>query len=109
MVCPICEKGKISKKTVDVVRHGIFVGHFKAEVCNNCAEEIFDSKEAARIEMTMKELGLFGAEKAALYKIGGNIAISIKASIAKALGISKSSKPTIIAQVKEKRLIVELS
>jgi YgiT-type zinc finger domain-containing protein len=108
MMCPICEKGKLKKETVDVVRHGIFVGHFKAEVCNTCGEQIFDSREAGRIESKMKELGLFGAEKAAVYKIGGNFAISLKASIAKALGITKNSKPIIIAQEKEKRLIVEL-
>lgn len=109
MVCPICEKGKITKKVIDVTRHGMFIGHFKAEVCSNCNEQIFDSKEAAKIETRMKELGLFGAEHASIYKIGGNLAISIKASIAKAIGISKSSKPLIITQAKEKRLIVELS
>ncbi len=105
---PICEKGKISKKTVDVIRHGIFVGHFKAEVCNSCGEEIFDSKEASGIEAKMKELGLFGAERASIYRIGGNFAISLKASVAKVLGVSKSSKPIIITQAKQKRLIVEL-
>lgn len=109
MMCPICEKGKIARKTVDVVRHGIFVGHFKANVCNSCSEEIFDSKEAKKIETAMKALGLFGAEKATVYQIGGNFAIALKASIAKALGITKSSRPLIIAQAKEKRLIVELS
>ncbi|MBS3067294.1 hypothetical protein J4450_01210 [Candidatus Micrarchaeota archaeon] len=109
MVCPICEKGKITKKIVDVVRHGIFVGHFKAEICNACDEQIFNSKEAARIESKMKELGLFGSEKATIYKIGGNLAIALKSSVAKALGISSSSKPVIITQAKEKRLIVELS
>jgi YgiT-type zinc finger domain-containing protein len=109
MMCPICEKGKISRKVVDVVKHGIFVGHFKAEACNRCGEEIFDSKEAARIEQKMKELGLFGAEKTTIYKVGGNLAISLKAGIVKALGISKDSKPIIITQAKEKRLIVELS
>ena len=109
MMCPICEKGKITRKVVDAVRHGIFIGHFKADVCNSCNEQIFDSKEAAKIEMRTKELGLFSAEKTSVYKIGGNLAISLKASIAKALGISKSSKPLIITQAREKRIIVELS
>jgi len=108
MLCPVCEKGKISKKIIDVIRHGIFIGHFKAELCNHCNEQIFDSKEALKIEAKMKQLGLFGAEKASVYKIGGNLVISLKANITKALGISTSSKPMVIAQVKEKRLIVEL-
>lgn len=98
----------MNKKVVDVVRHGIFIGHFEAEVCGSCAEEIFDSKEAKKIEQKMKELGLFGAETTSVYQIGGNVAIALKASVAKALGISKASKPRIIAQEKEKRLIIEL-
>ena len=107
MICPICEKGRMNEKTVDVVRHGIFVGHFQAEVCSHCHEQIFDSKEASKIESRMKEIGLFGADKATVYKVGGNFAISLKATVAKALGITKSSKPTIITQLKERRLIVE--
>ena len=107
MKCPICENGKMSKKTVDVSRHGIFVGHFTADVCSNCKEEIFDSAEAKMIEAKMKELGIFGSEKATLYKIGGNIAISLNAAVVKSLGITKASKPTMITQVNEKRLIVE--
>jgi len=108
MICPICEKGRMSKRTVDVVRHGLFVGHFKADMCGHCHEQIFDSKVASAIEAKMKELGLFGAEKASVYKVGGNFAIALKATIAKALGVTKASKPVIITQLKEKRLIVEM-
>ncbi|MEK6981470.1 MAG: YgiT-type zinc finger protein [Candidatus Micrarchaeota archaeon] len=107
MLCPICEKGKMNEKIVDVVRHGIFLGHFKADVCNACNEEIFDSKIAAKIESRMKELGLFGTQKTTVYQIGGNVAVALKAEIAKALGVTKSSKPTIIAQPAEKRIILE--
>ena len=109
MMCPICEKGKMNKKVVDVIRHGMFIGHFKVEVCGHCSEDIYDSKEAAKIEARMKELGLFGAEKTSVYKIGGNLAISLKASVAKVMGLSKSSKPLIITQAREKRIIVEFN
>jgi YgiT-type zinc finger domain-containing protein len=108
MMCPICEKGKMSKKTVDVVRYGMFVGHFKADVCSHCHEQIFDSKAASAIQSRMKELGLFGAEKASVYKVGGNFAIALKTTLAKALGVTKASKPLIISQLKEKRLIIEI-
>lgn len=103
----MCEKGKMTKQIVDTIRYGIFIGHFKAETCSNCNEQIFGSKEAKKIEQRMLELGLFGREKAAIYKIGGNLAIGLKANLVKALGLTKNSKPIIITQAKEKRFIVE--
>jgi YgiT-type zinc finger domain-containing protein len=108
MKCPICEKGTLKNKIVDVVRHGIFIGHFKADVCSHCGEQIFDSRVVSSIHAKMVDLGMFGSEKATVYKVGGSFAIALKSSLSKALGITKSSKPTVYAQLKEKRLIVEL-
>lgn len=107
MICPICEKGKMGKKTVDVIRHGIFVGHFKADVCNRCDEQIFDAGTARKIEHQMREIGLWMSEKATIYKIGGNFALSLASKLARSLGISKNSRPTIVPQLKERRFIVE--
>ncbi|MEW5955092.1 MAG: YgiT-type zinc finger protein [Candidatus Micrarchaeota archaeon] len=107
MKCPVCEKGKLTVKEVDVVKHGIFVGHFKAEVCSACGEQIFSSPEATKIEAKMKELGLFGPEPSTVYKVGGNLAISIRKRVAQIVGATKDSKPIIIPQAKERRLIIE--
>ena len=107
MVCPICEKGTLHKKIVDVVRHGMFIGHFKADVCSHCQEQIFDSKVAKKIEQKMQTLGIWNAEKATIYRIGGNFALALTAKVVKALGISKTSKPLVIPQTKERRFIVE--
>lgn len=109
MKCPMCEKGELRRKTVDVVKHGLFVGHFKADVCNHCGEEIMDSNEALKVERKFKEMGLWGKQDATVYQVGGNLVLGIKKSLAQMLGLSKGTVVRIFPQVSEKRLIVEMS
>ncbi len=107
--CPICEKGLMQKKQVEVEKYGLKIGRFEAEICNSCGEEIFESKEALRIEAKMKALGIWSPEHATLYKIGGNFAIAIRKKIAQMLGITKDSKISLVPQERARRIIVEIS
>ena len=109
MKCPICEKGRTTRKRVPVDRLGIFVGEFGANVCGKCGKQIFDCKEAESIEAETKKLGLWGAEESKVYKLGGNLAISIRKKIVDLLGITKDSKVMLVPYARERRIIVEIS
>lgn len=109
MKCPMCNKGKMTVKTVDGLRHGIFLGHFKAHVCNLCKEEIYDASEAGKIEKRIKELGLWGRQESTVYKVGGNLALGIKKALANALKLSKGETARVFPQIRERRIIVEFS
>lgn len=98
----------MSKKVVDGVRHGLFLGHFKALVCNSCNEQIYDEVEGRKIEKRIKEMGLWGKQEATVYQVGGNLALGIKKSLAQMLGLSKGTTVKIFPQVSEKRFIVEV-
>ena len=50
MKCPICDKGTLKKQTVDIRGK-----QFKAEACNACGEQIFDSRQAAKIEEIIRK------------------------------------------------------
>ncbi len=109
MKCPMCEKGSMTKKIVDGVRHGLFLGHFKAWVCSKCGEEIFDESEGSKIEKRIKEMGLWGRQESTVYKVGGNLALGIKKSLADSLNLTKGTVARVFPQISEKRLIVEFS
>lgn len=109
MKCPMCEKGSMTKKTVDGLRYGLFIGHFKAEVCNSCGEQIFDEVEGRKIEKRIKEMGLWGKHESTIYKVGGNLAIGIKKALADSLGLTKGKTVRVIPQISQKRFIVEVS
>lgn len=109
MKCPICEKGVLKKQKVSVDKFGVFVGNFEAEVCTACGEQIFDSKESAKIEARIKQLGLWGAPvQSRIYKVGGNFVVSIKKKVAEALGIKRPLEVTLIPQAKNRRFVVEI-
>ncbi len=108
MKCPICEKGKLERKTIDVVKHSVFVGHFQADVCGHCGEEIMDESEGRKLEKRFKELGLWGKQESTVYKVGGNLALGIKKSLAESLGLTKGAVVRIFPQISEKRFIVEV-
>ena len=110
MKCPICEKGVLKRQKIDVEKYGTIVGAFTAEVCSACGEQIFDSKEAGKIETRIKELGLWGLPvQSRIYRVGGNFVVSIKKKVADSLGISKPMEVVLIPQAKKKRFIVEIS
>lgn len=106
MICPICGKGKLRKETVRVEKFDILIGVFEAEVCQACGEQIFDSKESAKIEKRIKELGLWGVPvESKIYKVGGNFVVSIKKTVAQALGITKPGSVRLIPQGRNKLLV----
>ncbi|MEK6954454.1 MAG: hypothetical protein AABX01_05570 [Candidatus Micrarchaeota archaeon] len=107
--CPMCPKGILHRKAVEVERYGVGIGRFAAEVCSSCGEEIFGSHEAAKIESRMKALGVWGAERASVYRLGNNFAIGIRKRIAQLLGLNKDSKVSLIPQAGAKRIIVEIN
>ena len=108
MKCPICGKGKMHKMDVPVERLGVFVGIYRARVCDKCGEEVMDSPEVAQVESKIKELGLWGSEPASVYQIGGNVAISVRRKVAKLLNITKKSHVSVIPYVQQRRLIIEI-
>lgn len=105
----MCDKGKMSVKTVDGVRHGMFLGHFKGWVCSSCKEQIFDESEGYKIEKRIKELGLWGRQESTVYQVGGNLALGIKKALADALKLSKGETARVFPQISQRRIIVEFS
>jgi len=75
MNCLKCKKGKLAKQLTPFTRRGVFVGNFKAEVCENCGEKLFGAKEAEKIEEKLKEMGLWGSrQKARMHTLNHYIA-----------------------------------
>lgn len=110
MKCSFCEKGELKKQKVSVDKFGSHVGFFNAEVCNACGEQVFDSAEACRIEKKIQELGMWGVPvPSRIYKVGGNFVVSIRKTVAVALGINKPANVRIIPQAGQKRFTVELA
>jgi hypothetical protein len=110
MNCPICEKGVLQNKKVAVEKYGTFVGEFNAQVCSNCKERIFSGTESSKIEAKIKQLSLWGVPvESRIYKVGGNFVVSIKKTVADAMGISKPVEVRLIPQVKKNQFIVEIA
>ncbi len=108
MKCPICDTGKLEKKTVAYEVYGIPLGTFPAEVCGHCGEQWFDEKTSERIQELEKEKGLFGLSKKSKISYSGNsLIIRIPESIAKFLQIKKGEEIIIHPEGKRK-IAVEL-
>ncbi len=100
----------MKKTKSSVEKFGVPLGKFEAWVCGNCGEKIFESQEVARAEERMKQLGVWGVpQESRVYKLGGNLVISIKKKIADALGLTKNSRVLLIPEPSQKRLVVEIS
>lgn len=108
MKCPICETGKLEKKTVPYEVYGISLGTFPAEVCLHCGEQWFDEKTSEKIQAQEKEKGLFGLSKKSKISYSGNsLIIRIPESIARFLKIKKEEE-IIIHPEGERKIAVEL-
>ncbi len=69
MIRKVCDEcgGRLVKKNIDVISHGINLGKFTAEVCAKCGERCFDEKTFNKIELASKQKGTWGwARKAKL-------------------------------------------
>ena len=100
----------MKKTKASVEKFGASLGEFEAWVCKNCGEKVFESTEVAKAEARMKQLGVWGVpQQSRVYKLGGNLVISIKKKIADALGLTKNSRILLIPEPSQKRLVVEIS
>ena len=107
-MCPICEKGKLIKKTVPYSVYGIELGKFPAEVCNKCEEQWFSEETARKIEKIEKEKGLFGLSKQSKISYSGNsLIVRIPKEIVKFMNLKKEKQILIHPEGKD-RLLIEL-
>ena len=47
MECPICEKGKLTRKKVDYNYKDWHFGKYDADVCNKCGESFFTEEASS--------------------------------------------------------------
>jgi YgiT-type zinc finger domain-containing protein len=108
MICQVCEKGKLSKKTVSYEIYGTKIGDFPANVCSKCNEQWFDEATALKIEKLEKEKGLFGISKKSKISYSGNsLIVRIPKEIARFMKIKKAKEISIYPQGKDK-LVIEM-
>jgi len=106
--CPICEKGKLKRKTVPYSVYGIELGKFHAFVCDKCKEEWFDEKTSLKIEKLEKEKGLFGLSRESKISYSGNsLIVRIPKALAEFMDIKKE-KPVVIHPEGKNKLSIEM-
>src|SRR3989338_4855452 len=105
-VCPLCEKGELTKKVVQYSVYGIEIGKFPAEICTKCREEWFSEETAKKIEEIEKKKGLFGLTKQSKISYSGNsLIVRIPNKIAKFMNLKKEKQVMIYPEGKNKILI----
>lgn len=101
--------GKMEKKLVEFSLYGVNLGPFPAEVCHQCAEQIFDESVSEKIEMLAKEKGLWGlGATAKVTRIGTSIGITINRQIASFMNLKQGETVFVHPEGKHK-LVVETS
>ncbi len=71
MECPSCSKSKLIRRKAPFYHHGIYLGDFDAEVCQNCGEIYFTEKASDAIDRRAVELGVWGLKPRFLTPIRG--------------------------------------
>src|SRR3989339_349209 len=105
MKCVMCG-GRLNDKTVQYTEFGISLGKYKADVCENCNEQFFDSDIAKKIQAKSKELGLFGlSKKTKVAKVGNSLAIRIPKDVAKYINLKKEAEVKIIPKSQTELII----
>ena len=104
--CPICEKGKLIKKSVPYSVYGIEIGKFPAEICTECKEQWFSEETAKKIEQIEKDKGLFGLTKQSKISYSGNsLILRIPKEIAKFLSLKKEKQVLMHPEGRNKLMI----
>mgnify|MGYP001610025985 CR=1 FL=1 len=104
--CYLCEKGILEKKKVDYPLHGISLGKFEAETCNQCGEIFFDENTSRKMTKIAKEKGLFGLEAETKVTLAGNsLAIRIPKKIADFMHLKKGDNTRLYPEAD--KLIIE--
>ena len=106
MKCMIFEKGKLEKSKVKEYMFGVYLGKFKAEVCNKCGESFTDSITTKKIEDAAKNKGLWGLSAITkITKTGNSLAIRIPKKVAEYLKFKNGKEAYLYPD--EKKLIIE--
>ena len=104
--CPICEKGKLTKKTAPYEVYGVSLGRFPAEVCNQCGEIWFSEETSKEIEEIEKKKGLFGLSKQSKISYSGNsLIIRVPKEIVKFMDLKKETQISMHPESKNKLCI----
>lgn len=105
MKCPICEKGELKKSKVKEYMFGIYLGEFKADVCNKCGESFTDSITTKKIENMAKKKGIWGLSAITrITKTGNSLAVRIPKKVAEYLKL-KNGEEAYIHPEKDKLII----
>ncbi len=103
-----CEEcgGKIKKTKVEFGLYGQSLGHFPAEVCTQCGEEIFDEETSDRIDRIAKEKGLWGLEaQAKVTKVGSSYAVILNKRLVDFMGLKLGEEVHLYPEGKNKIII----
>ena len=107
MKCVMCGSNTV-KKNVDYKEFGVFLGNFKADVCQKCGETFFDSDTAGEIQAKSKKMGLFGlSKKTKTAQVGNSLAIRIPKEIAKFINLKKEEEVKITPK-SPKEILIEV-
>ena len=88
--CPVCSEGKLKIGKVKEELFGVFLGEYKAEICDKCGESFVDEETMLAIETKAKELGIWGlSKKVKVVHSGNSLAIRIPSSISKFLKLQE--------------------
>ncbi len=105
-----CEEcgGKIAMKKVEFTLFGESLGHFPAEVCAKCGEEVFDEATSAAIDLRAKDKGLWGLEShTKVTQVGSSYAVIINKKIAEFAGLRPGREVHIHPESKG-RIVLEV-
>jgi YgiT-type zinc finger domain-containing protein len=107
--CPICEKGKLHEGQIEEEMFGLFLGKFKAEICDQCNESFITEDAMKQIERKAKQMGIWGlAEKLKVVKSGNSLSIRIPAKIAHFLKLNEG-KEVVVYPDGKKKMVFELA
>ena len=107
--CDECKKGELKQKAVDYNVLGIYLGKFRALVCTNCKETIFEADSMDAIEKAAKAKGVWGlAAKTRIGTSGHSLDVRLPKSLAEFLELRKGQE-VMIEPMDKKRFQVILT
>ena len=104
--CYTCEKGNLTKKSVDYKLYGVNIGKFNAEVCDRCGEIFFDEDTSKKMTEIAKKKGLWGLQtKTKVGQAGTTLDIRLPKKIIDFLNLKKGKEVEIHPEGKDKLII----
>ena len=109
MKCDECKKGELKRKTVDYSVLGTYLGKFKALVCTNCNETIFEAESMDAIEKAAKAKHVWGlAAKTRIGTSGNSLDVRLPKTLAEFHELRKGQE-VMIEPMDKKRFQVILT